>query len=70
MQRAETFAAVETEGPGWGGHISELAQKIDALRGILADPGFDLPPHVLQRIEDEMISAKAHLDEALQNAQG
>ncbi len=69
MQRGEAFAAMETEGPGWGGHISELAQKTDALRNILADPGRDLPPHVLQRIEDEMISAKAHLDEALQNAQ-
>jgi metallo-beta-lactamase family protein len=70
MQRAETFAAMETEAPGWGRHISELAQKTDALRSILANPGCDLPPHVLQRIEEEMISAKAHLDEALQNAQG
>ncbi|MGA2731238.1 MAG: MBL fold metallo-hydrolase [Syntrophobacteraceae bacterium] len=70
MQRAETFAAMQTEGPGWGGRISELAQKTDALRSILANPGSDLPPHVLQRIEDEMISAKAHLDEALQSARG
>ena len=68
MHRAETFAAMETEAPGWGGHLSELGQKIDALRGILADPGCDLPPHVLQKIEDEMISAKAHLDEALRSA--
>ncbi len=53
---------------GWGGHIAGLAQKIDALRRILATPGCDIPPHVLERIEDELISAKAHLDEALQSA--
>jgi metallo-beta-lactamase family protein len=70
IQRAETFAAMQTEGPGWGGHVSELAQKTDALRSILANPDRDLPPHVIQRIEDEMISAKAHLDEALQSARG
>jgi len=70
MERAETFAELETEGPGWGGHIYELAQKTGALRSILANPDRDLPPHVLQRIEDEMIAAKAHLDEALQSARG
>jgi hypothetical protein len=68
MERAETFAAMEAEGPGWGGHIYELTQKTGALRSILANPGCDLPPHVLQKIEDEMISAKAHLDEALRSA--
>ncbi len=71
MERAETPAGMETEGgPEWGGHISELAQKADALGIILENAGRDLPPHVLQKIEDEMISAKAHLDEALQSARG
>ena len=71
MERAETPAGMEAEGgPEWGGHISELAQKADALGIILENAGRDLPPHVLQKIEDEMISAKAHLDEALQSARG
>jgi metallo-beta-lactamase family protein len=71
MERTEKPSGMEAdEGPGWSTHISELAQKADALGSILANIGRDLPPHVLQRIEDEMVSAKVHLDEALQNARG
>jgi metallo-beta-lactamase family protein len=66
IERIGTPAEMEAEAPGWVGYISELAQKAEALRRILATPGLDLPPHVLQRVEDETISAKAHLDQALQ----
>ena len=61
---------LETQVPGLDGYILALVQRTDALRIILANAGRDLPPHVLHRIEDEMISAKAHLDEALQSARG
>ncbi len=59
---------IETQAPVLGDYIAELAQKADALRNILAGAGAELPAHVLQRIEDEMASARAHLDEALQSA--
>jgi metallo-beta-lactamase family protein len=62
-------AAAEIE-PRWREYISRLAQKAAALGAILGSPARDLPPHVLQRIEDEMTSAQAHLDEALQSARG
>ncbi len=70
IERAGAAAEVETEGAKWRGYISKLAQKAEALDKILGDPGLDLPPHVLQRIEEEMISAQAHLEEALQSARG
>ena len=69
MEPAEKPAETEAELTVWGRYISELVQKADALRSILARPGQDLPPHVLQRIEDEMISATTHIDEALQSAE-
>ena len=59
---------IETQAPVLGDYIAELAQKADALRNILAGAGAELPAHVLQRIEDEMASARAHLEEALQSA--
>jgi metallo-beta-lactamase family protein len=67
-QAGAAFPKMEGEAPEWFKRISELARTADALRNALATPGVDLPPHVLQRIEDEMISAKAHLDDALQSA--
>jgi metallo-beta-lactamase family protein len=60
----------EAEAPERTRFILELIQKADELRSILETPGVNLPPHVLQRIEDEMNSAKAHVDEALQSAGG
>ncbi len=68
IERAEKPAGIEVELTAWDRHISELVQKADALRGLLAKPGRDLPASILQRIEDEMISAASHLDEALQCA--
>jgi metallo-beta-lactamase family protein len=53
-----------------GEFFADLARKADALRQILQNPARGLSPHVLQRIEEEMISAKAHLDEALRSAGG
>ena len=70
IERAEKAGETDTDGSKWRGYISKLAQKAEALDKILGDPGLDLPPHVLQRIEEEMISAQAHLEEALQSARG
>ena len=69
LQRAGAAAVVETMGPKWSGYMSKLAQKAEVLSKILENPDFHLPPHVLQKIEEEMISAQAHLDAALRNAQ-
>jgi metallo-beta-lactamase family protein len=68
IQRASA-AAVETKGPTWRAYISNLAQKAEVLGKILANPDLDLPPNVLRGIEEEMISAQAHLEAALQSAE-
>ncbi len=70
FEQVGAAAEVEPGGPRWREYISRLAQKTGALEAILGTPALNLTPHVLQRIEDEMISAQAHLDEALQSAQG
>jgi metallo-beta-lactamase family protein len=70
FEQAGVSAEVEPGGPRWREYISRLAQRAEALGAILGNSALDLPPHVLQRIEDEMISAQAHLDEALQSAGG
>lgn len=59
---------VETRAPVLSDYLAELAQKADALRSLLAAGSAELPDHVLRRIEDEMLSARTHLDEALQCA--
>ncbi len=69
LQRAGAAVVVETMGPKWSGYMTRLAQKAEVLGKILENPDFHLPPHVLQEIEEEMISAQAHLDAALRNAQ-
>ncbi len=68
FERAGVAAEVEPGGPRWREYVSRLARGVEALGAVLETPARDLPPHVLQRIEDEMISAQAHLDEALQSA--
>jgi metallo-beta-lactamase family protein len=70
FEHAGRAAVFEPGGPRWREHISGLTQKTETLGAILGSPGRDFPPHVLQRIEDEMMSAQAHLDEALQSARG
>ena len=69
LQRAGAAVVVETMGPKWSGYMTKLAQKAEVLSKILENPDFHLPPHVLQKIEEEMISAQAHLDAALRSAQ-
>ena len=68
MERVGKPAEIITQAPLLGDHISEISRKAEALRTILAGAGAELPSHVLQRIEDEMASARAHLEEALQSA--
>ncbi len=64
----QAAAEVEPGAPWWRETISRLAQKTEELGALLGNPATELPPHVLQRIEDEMVSAQAHLDEALESA--
>ncbi|MGC8491417.1 MAG: MBL fold metallo-hydrolase RNA specificity domain-containing protein [Syntrophobacteraceae bacterium] len=67
LERGAKPPELVKEAPALGDTLAELAQKADALRNLLAGAGTGLPPHVLQRIEEEMVSARAHLDEALQS---
>jgi len=60
---------METKGPKWRGYISKLAQKTEVLGKILDNPDLELPPNVLHEIEEEMISAQAHLEAAWESAQ-
>ncbi len=64
----QAAAKVEPGAPPWREYISRLAQKTEALGALLGNPAIELPPHLLQRIEDEMMSAQTHLDEALESA--
>lgn len=68
IEPGEKRVEFETRAPVLGDYLAELARKADALRELLGGAGGELPAHVLQRIEDEMISARTHLDEALQSA--
>jgi metallo-beta-lactamase family protein len=68
FEQAGVAAEIEKGEPGWREYIARVTQKAEALRAVLENPALELPPHVLQRIEDEMISAQTHLDEALQSA--
>lgn len=56
--------------PRWRRLLAELYRKSDEIRSLLQDPLRELPPHVLQRIEEELASAEAHLDEAARSAPG
>jgi len=58
----------ETGEPGWRGYLAGLLRKAEEIRTFLEDAGEPPPPHIVQRLEDELISAEAHLDEALRNA--
>jgi metallo-beta-lactamase family protein len=67
---AKATAPMEAEIPVWGRYILDLTQKADSLGNILANPALTLSQYALHTIEDEMIAAKAHLDEALRAATG
>ncbi|MDR3569194.1 MAG: MBL fold metallo-hydrolase [Syntrophobacteraceae bacterium] len=66
IEPGEKPAPIDSKAPAPGACIAEIAQKADALKNLL--DAAELPVHVLRRIEDEMLSARAHLDEALQSA--
>jgi metallo-beta-lactamase family protein len=68
FERAGAAAELEAGGLAWREYISRLEKRAEALGAILGSSSTALPPHVLQRIEDELISAQGHLDEALQSA--
>ena len=68
IERGAVPQQLEAGAPVLFDYLVELAKRADALRNILSGAGAQLPAHVLQRIEDEMISARTHLDEALQSA--
>jgi metallo-beta-lactamase family protein len=58
----------ETGEAKWPNRLAELLKKIEEIRAFLQDAGKPPAPHVVQRLEDELASAEAHLDEALRNA--
>ncbi len=68
IERGTAPAAVGE--PRWRRLLAELYRKSDEIRSLLHDPLRELPPHVLQRIEEELASAEAHLDEAARSVSG
>ncbi|MGC9194506.1 MAG: MBL fold metallo-hydrolase RNA specificity domain-containing protein [Syntrophobacteraceae bacterium] len=70
VERAEKVVVIQPQEPAINFYLEELAQKADALRALLAGAQAGLPAHVLQRIEDEMASARSHLEDALSSARG
>jgi metallo-beta-lactamase family protein len=57
------------EEPTWREYVAKLLQKAEEIRRVLEDAGKPVSPHMIQRLEDELISAEAHLDEALQSVE-
>jgi metallo-beta-lactamase family protein len=70
VERAERVVEIQPQPPAINFYLEELAQKADALRTLLAGEQAELPAHVLQRIEEEMASARSHLEDALSSARG
>jgi metallo-beta-lactamase family protein len=70
FEKARAAVDVGPDGPKWPEYIARLIKNAEALGAILGNRAQGLPPHVLQTIQDEMASAQAHLDEALQSARG
>jgi metallo-beta-lactamase family protein len=70
LEQAGAAAGLDEGGPAWREYISRLQRKAESLAAVLDNPSLDLPPHILQRIEDELASAQIHLDDALQSAGG
>ncbi len=66
IERAEKPEGIPMQAPAMSDSLAELIRKADLLRNILV--GSALPAHLIHRIEDEMASARAHLDDALQSA--
>lgn len=65
---AVEHAAVRAAGePKWRKNIAELLRRAEKIRSILEDPRQEIPPHIVQRLEEEIASAEGHLEEALQN---
>lgn len=60
-------ALAEPGEPAWRANLALLLRKAAEIRSALESPTRPLPPHVIQRIEEELLSAEAHLGEALQN---
>ncbi len=53
--------------PGWRGNVAKLIQKAEILRSLMEGAPGPVPPHLVQRLEEELSSAESHLDEALQS---
>ncbi len=70
VERAQKVVEIQPQAPAIDFYLEELAQKADALRTLLAGAKAGLPPHVLQTIEEEMASARSHLEDALSSARG
>jgi metallo-beta-lactamase family protein len=68
FEPAGTAAELEAGGLSRLEVISRLEKRAAALAAVLGKPSPGLPPHILQRIEDEISSAQAHLEDALQIA--
>ncbi|MCE5336026.1 MAG: MBL fold metallo-hydrolase [Desulfobacteraceae bacterium] len=49
----------------WRLYLQQLLGKAERIRNVLESSGPSLPPHVAQRIEEELQSAERHLDETL-----
>lgn len=60
------FAAAPPAGePKWRRYLTTLVRKTDEIRNILDVPGRPVPAHMVQKLEEELVSAQAHIDEVL-----
>jgi metallo-beta-lactamase family protein len=67
LERPAVFP--EAGEPRWRGYVAKLLRKTEEIRNVLEDSGSQVAPHEMQRLEEELISAEAHLDEALQSVE-
>lgn len=52
--------------PVWRARLSGLLRKAEVLEAALKDPARPLAPHLQQQLEDELLSAEAHLEDILE----
>ncbi len=60
-------ALAEPGEPAWRANLALLLRKAAEIRNALESSTRPVPQHVIQRIEEELLSAEGHLGEALQN---
>jgi len=53
--------------PGWRARLAGLLRKAEEIRATLEKPARPIPAHMVRHMEEELLSAERHLEEALES---